>query len=172
MFHLLATFAIGAAAAGFVWLVFRTVRRKAPRYLIPLAAGAAMLAYNIWSEYTWYGRTVAGLPDHVVVVNAIPYESGWQPWTLVFPRVNRLVAIDTTQTRKNDKLPGFILAELVLAQRHDPTVTVLQMYDCNQARRTDVATAGGFDEDGLPLGADWLPVDVDSPLFSAVCRSS
>ena len=171
MYHLLATFGLGLCAAGFIWLVYRTLARKPPRFLIPLAAGAAMITYNIWSEYTWYERTLAGLPAHIQVVRAIPYESAWQPWTLVFPRVDRLIAIDGSQTRRNENLPDFVLTELVLAKRHDPTVTVLQMYDCKQAQRTDVAAAAGFDQDGLPLEALWEAVDRQGPLFQAVCGS-
>ena len=59
MLHLIAVFAMAFAAAGFVLLAYRLRGKKPPRYLIPLAAGLAMIGYALWSDYSWAPRTIA-----------------------------------------------------------------------------------------------------------------
>ncbi len=170
-FHLVSTFAAGVCAAGFVMLLYRATSRKAPKFLLPMVAGLAMIGFNVWSEYTWHSRTASALPDHIKVVERYPYESSWQPWTLLFPRIDRLLAVDVSRTRRNEKLPNFVLAEILLVHRFDPTAVALQMFDCKTARRTDVVESKGFGEDGMPVGADWMPVERESALFRTLCAS-
>ena len=170
-FHLISVFAAGACAAGLVMLVYRTMGRKAPRFLLPLVAGLAMIGFNAWSEYTWHSRTASALPDHIKVVQRYGHESAWQPWTLLFPRIDRLLAVDTSQTKRNEKLPDHVLAEILLVHRYDPTAVAYQMFDCKAARRTDVDQSKGFGADGLPVGANWMPVERDSGLFRTLCAS-
>jgi Zn-dependent protease with chaperone function len=169
MLNLLATFAVAFCAAGFVFLAYRVRRRTPPKFMIPLAAGVAMLAYSIWSEYTWASRTIAALPKSVVVIEEFPYQAIWQPWTFLVPRVNRLIAIDRAQLQHNEHLPGYILCDLLLVARFEPARSVAEMVDCTQARRTLVVPSQGFADDGLPKDADWQPLARDSRYFQAVC---
>ena len=172
MLHLIAVFAIGFAAAGFVLLAFRLRGKKPPRYLIPLAAGLSMVGYALWSEYSWASRTIAGLPDHVTVVKRIPSSAPWKPWTYIFPQVDRFIAVDSAEIRRNDRLPGLVLAEVILVARLEPAVTTRQLFDCPQARRADVIASDDFTDEGLPLNPDWVALELDDDLYKAVCQGT
>ena len=169
MFHLIAVFAVAVCAAGFILLGYRIRGRKPPKFLVPLAAGGAMLAYAIYSEYSWYPRTVAALPDHVTVVEEVAYQRPWQPWTYLLPRVSRFVAIDRSQLRRNDDLPGYVLAEVIIAEFLEPTKVLTHMLDCRGGRIADVSLSTDVGADGLPLNATWLPARKESFLFETVC---
>lgn len=172
MLHLIAVFAAGLSVAGLVLLAYRVRGQKPPRYLIPLAAGLAMLGYGVWADYSWASRTIAELPGHVKVVKRIAAPSPWKPWTYLVPQVDRFVAVDTSEVRRNDKLPGLVLAELILVARLEATVTTTQLFDCPKARRTDVIASEGFTEDGMPKNPDWEPLDPADELYAQICGSS
>lgn len=169
MIHLLATFSAGICAAGLILLVYRSLGRKTPRYLPPLAAAIAMLGYNLWDEYSWAPRTIAGLPGHVEVVETYGSSAPWKPWTYVVPEIDRFVALDTASLRLNDKLPGYVLAEFVLVTRRSPTAATQQMFDCQGARQAEVGPSTRFDAEGLPEDRAWVSVEADSTLFKAAC---
>ncbi len=167
---LLVTIFLALLAGAMVWLVFRTIRRRPPRYLIPAAIGATMLAFTIWNEYTWASRTTAALPAGVEVIERIVGSTPWQPWTFIFPRSDRMVALDRQSVRTNDRLPGLILVDLVLLERLMPARRTMLIIDCAGARQmnvpADAATLGA----AIPEAADWDPMRRDGTLFRAVCE--
>ncbi len=169
LIHLLATFSAGICAAGVILLFYRVRGRKSPRYLAPLAAGLAMIAYNLWDEYSWAPRTIASLPEQIEVVETFGTSAFWKPWTYLVPQVDRFSSIDRSKLRRNQELPGYVLAEVILVARRGPTVVTQQLFDCPNAKRTDVIPSRGFDENGLPRDQDWMSIDVGSPLFKAIC---
>ncbi|MCP4966729.1 MAG: hypothetical protein GY926_16070, partial [bacterium] len=136
-----------------------------------LAAGLTMICYAVWSDYSWASRTIAELPDHVKVVKQISTPTPWKPWTYLFPQVDRFIALDSSQTRKNDEMPGFVLTEVILVARLEPAVTTRQLFDCTQARRTDIILSDGFSEDGMPINPEWVPLNRTDELFRLVCES-
>ena len=172
MLHLLATFSAGICAAGAVILAYRTFGRKAPRYLPPLLAALAMIGYNVWDEYTWAGRTIAALPAHIEVVETYGDSAPWKPWTYAFPETVRFVALDTASLRRNERLPGYVLAEFILVARRSPTAAVRQLFDCRGQRQADVLPTADFEAGGLPQDRDWTPVASDDTLFKAACAGS
>lgn len=168
-FDLLATLFVAVFAGGFTWLVFRAMRRRPPRVLIPLVVGATMLSYTIWNAYTWASRTQEALPQGVEVIEKIPRTVFWQPWTFLFPQVDRMVAIDRVQIRSNERYPGYLLADLVLIERFTPARRAVMMVDCREARRADVTESLATLGEGLPPAGAWAPLRRDSSLFRAVC---
>lgn len=172
MLHLFAVFAIGFTVAGSILLVYRLRGLKPPRYLVPMAAGLAMLGYAVWSDYSWASRTIAELPQHVKVVKRIATPSAFKPWTYLVPEVDRFVALDTSETRRNDRLSGFVLAELILVARRDATVTTRQLFDCPKVRRADILESQEFTDEGMPVNPDWVSIDPDDELYRAVCGAA
>ncbi len=158
----------GVAAGGLVWLVFRTIRRPLPRFLIPMVVGTAMLAYAIWNEYSWASRTIDAFPAGFEVIDRIPERSPWRPWTYLVPRVSRLIVLDRAEMRRNERHPGYVLVELVLFERLIPAKRVNLMVDCEHARLSDV-TGGGLAPDALPPESAWSPLRRDGTLFKASC---
>lgn len=172
MLHLIAVFAMGFLAAGLVLLVYKLRGVKAPRYLVPMAAGLAMIGYSVWSDYSWASRTIDGLPDHVRVVKEISSSAPWKPWTYLIPQVDRFIALDSSETRRNERLPGFVMAEVILVAQREPAVTTRQLFDCTQSRRTDILPTAEFTDDGMPVAPQWVPLEPGDALYQQLCAGS
>lgn len=169
LFSLIGTFLVAAAVGIFIWAGYRTVGRKSPGYLIPMAMGLSMLGYTIWNEYSWFSRTFDGLPQDVKLVKSYSESKPWAPWTYIMPRVHRFVAVDTAKNRTNPELPHFILIETLLVQRHGTPAKVQQIVDCASNRFADLPVNPVFGDDGLPQNVQWSS-GVDLPgLIAVVC---
>ena len=71
IFELIGTILAGVAAALLFWAINRALKGRLPKWLMPVSAGAAMLLAAISSEYGWYDRTAATMPQGMVVAHAI-----------------------------------------------------------------------------------------------------
>lgn len=167
LISLLVTLLLSLLAGAMVWLAFRTLGRKPPPFLIPAVIGATMLAYTIWSDYTWASRTTAALPAGVEVIERVAGATPWQPWTFLVPLADRMIAIDRPSTRTNDSLPGHYLVELVLLEHLMPARRTLLVIDCTEARQASVGAAAL--EPSSLTAANWAPMRRDGTLFRAVC---
>jgi hypothetical protein len=164
--ELIAIFVAGFGAAGIALLVNRLSGGRLPRWVTPLAAGATMLAVAIWSEYSWAQRTAQGLPDGVEVVEVVHDRSWWRPWTRIWPRATRLMALDTDTVRTNDAAPGTRLVDLYLFGRWQPAARRPQLIRCAPPARADVRDATL----AAPETASWHPVPAGSDLVRLACE--
>jgi len=164
--ELIATFFAGIAAAGLVMLLRRATGNRLARWLPPVAAGAAMIGFAIWSEYSWAARTADGLPDGVTVVDRVSETIGWKPWTYLAPQTTRLVALDRAGVRRNPETPGVALVDVYLFERWQPTARRPQLVDCANGSRADVSDAALED----PAAAAWRDMGADDPLIRAACE--
>lgn len=163
------TVAIGFGAAGVVLLLRFVTRKALPRFALPAAAGLAMLGFTIWNEYSWFARTTAALPPEAVVTLSHAEPSAFRPWTYLSPFVSRFAAVDRAGIRRNERVPGQVLVEILLFNRHGPTAKVPVLVDCGGHRRADIADGITFDADGAPTNAEWHEMKPDDPLIGAVC---
>lgn len=92
---LVATVFCGLGAAGIAMGIRALTRKKAPKWLIPVFAGAGMLGYLVYGEYIWYDHKKTLLPEEAVIVNTESEGILWRPWTFVFPYVTAFSAVDT-----------------------------------------------------------------------------
>ena len=159
--------AVAILGACVAFVVYRLTGINA-RWIIPAAAGAGMLGFTLWNDYTWFGRNVDGLPETVVVTARGEQSHAIQPWTLAVPTINRFQAVDLGSVRRHPDRSEVRAAVVFLAQRYQPTFTTPQVFDCADGRRADAAV-GPFDDDGLPGPAAWVSVPADDPLLRAVC---
>jgi hypothetical protein len=164
---LLVTFLLGAFAGAMVWLPYRTFRRKPPPVLVPAVIGATMIAFTTWNDYTWAARTTEALPAGVEVIERIDGGTPWQPWTLLFPRADRMIAVDRAGILKNERFPDHSVVELVLLERFMPARLTRLLIDCRTARQASAA-AGALDAAAVEK-ATWAPMRRDGPVFRAVC---
>lgn len=167
--ELVAAVALGAAAAGVVMLLNRLVGGRLPRWATPAATGLAMIGYAVQSEYAWYPRTVAGLPEGVEVLTAVESDALWKPWTYAAPQVLRFAAVDAAGARTNPAAPGMVLAEVYVFERFAPTARAPVLVDCAERRQADVADGVPFDADGVPRPERWSPLPEGAPLLAALC---
>lgn len=162
--ELIATVFAGVAMGGLAMLVDRLSGRRLPRGVVPIAAGAAMIAFAIWSEYAWFDRTRAGLPETATVIVQNQSRAAWRPWTYVMPLTTRFAAVDTA---RSDPIPG---AEATLAlpvqlfERWKPVIEVPIAVDCAGSRRADLVGLNDLDQ------ARWTPLGEEDPLLVAICR--
>lgn len=167
--HLLATLALGAIAAGLVWVVARTIGRKVPSFLYPAAVAAGMLSYAVYDEYSWYSRVANGLPPQLQVVRTYATSLPYQPWTYAFPRVYKFDALDRTSARQNPKAPNLRLVRIARVTRNTSTVEVMVLVDCAGGRFMEVLEGTAFGDDGLPENPKWQPLSGHKQLRALVC---
>ena len=164
---------LGALSTGILAACAAFIIRRATglniRWLIPFSAGAAMLGFTIWNDYSWFGRQRAGLPEGVVVVEAFERSAALQPWTLIAPVVDRYSALDRRAAERHPDAPDIVRAPLFLAQRFQPTYVTPQIIDCARGRRADAVEAGPR---GLPPDDAWRPLSSGHPLLRAACGAS
>lgn len=163
--ELVATFVAGIGVAGMVLLLGR-FWRGLPGWAAPVAAGAAMIAVAVASEYSWAGRTADGLGDGVVVVDEVAESAWWRPWTYLAPVTTRIMALDTASIQTNDAAPDTRLVGLYMLGRWQPVVARSLLLRCVDPARAD-ATPAALDD---PAGADWRPVEKTSPLIRHACE--
>jgi hypothetical protein len=167
LFELFATFAAGIAAAGLALMAGHLSGGRLPRWFTPVAAGAAMLGYAVWSEYTWADRTIAGFPDGIEVLTTVEDSRVWKPWTYLVPQTTRIMALDREALQTKADAPGVVLADVYLFARWTPPAKRPQLVDCEAGARADVSSAALAD----PEAADWKNVGGEDPLMEALCRS-
>jgi len=108
----IATVFCGLGAAGIALGICKATRSKAPKWIIPVFAGAGMLGFLIFNEYTWYDLKQSRLPEGAVVVDTQAAAIFWRPWTFVFPYVTSFSTVDTKNIDRdtgNPDMVGFIL---------------------------------------------------------------
>jgi hypothetical protein len=169
-YELFGTLIVGALSALFLWLFYRAVlRRPLPRRLLPIGVGLAMIAYTVWSEYSWGWRTREALPEGIEVIETFATNSLWRPWTFIAPQVTRMIAVDRAGIRHNPAYPGIALVDLVLLERFAPARRIVRLIDCGEARTADVTDPSRLSEGGLPAPEAWVPLRRDAMLYRALC---
>ncbi|MGI1661888.1 hypothetical protein ACRDNQ_06585 [Palleronia sp. KMU-117] len=169
IFEFIATVVSGFAAGGIAMALRRLSGGRLPKWLTPAAAGTAMIAFAIWSEYSWFARTSNALPDSFVVVSQNSSSAPWRPWTYLRPMTDRFAAIDTASIRKNASVPDLRLADTYFWGRWAPVNMVTVAFDCAGHRRAPMVEGITLADDGAILGATWLAVPPDDPTLAAAC---
>jgi hypothetical protein len=166
-FSLISTIVLGIAVAGSMMLANHLAGGRLPRWLAPAAAGIAMLVYTIWTDYDWSDRIARGLPGGLEVVQTYETSNFLQPWTLVKPRINRMVALDRPSIETNENAPRYRKASLYLFARYQPPRELRQIYDCEANRRIDLLPSETVDPTEIPDAA-WEQL-TDDPIAREVC---
>lgn len=168
-FELIGTILAGAATALLFWAINRTLKGRLPNWLIPVSAGAAMLVATISSEYGWFARTQANMPEGMVVAQAIEEASLYRPWTYAVPYVTRFVAVDRAAMRSHAAYPDQRIADLVFYGRWARTTKAPILFDCAANARANLIDGVDFAADGAVMNAAWREVAADDPLLLTAC---
>lgn len=167
--ELIAVIFAGIAIAGVVMLINRATGGRLPRWAAPVAAGLAMIGVTVASEYGWYGRTVANLPQGLVVAEAIEKKSFYRPWTYLVTYHDRFVAVDTATVRNHPSAPDQYLAEVFFFGRWAPISQLSTVLDCHGWRRAVVQADTHFSETGEIYGINWVSPQSDDSILKTVC---
>ena len=169
LFELIATLVAGFAGAGVGLLLVRISGGRLPKWLVPVAAGAAMLTATIVSEYGWYGRTRAALPEGMEVAMTVNDDAIYRPWARIVPFVSRFLAVDLPSLRTNDALPGQRLVDIYAFGRWTAPQRQLIAADCETGARANVPPGAQIAADGRIEGLDWHRPEAGDPILALVC---
>ena len=163
------TLVVAVAVAGVAHMLVRASGGRLPGWLVPASAGAGMLIFVVYLEYSWAGRVVSQLPDEATVASRNATTAWFRPWTYLVPLTTRMTVVDHRFDRHNAEFPGIVITRLVLLGRWDPARPVPVVFDCQAGRRADLRDSVHFSDDGAIEGADWWRLSDDDPLLRAVC---
>lgn len=168
--ELIATVAAGVGGAGIAMAARKITRDRLPKWIIPIAAGGAMLATTISSEYAWYANTSANLPESMIVAQTVENSSLLRPWTRAWPFIDRFVVVESRSLRTNPAHPELRIAEAFFFGRWQPVNRIDVVADCTGLRRAPVNDAVQIAEDGAITGANWVAVAADDALLTTICQ--
>jgi hypothetical protein len=166
LLELIATIALGLGAGGLLLGLARITGGRLPRWVAPVAGGAAMFAFMLWNEYTWYERAVAGLPEGARVAESYSHASWLQPWTVAVPRIARFAAVVPPEEEAGAAPAGALRADVLLVARFEPVLRLPHLFDCAAGRRVALP---GREMAADPARLDWTAPGPDDPLLRAAC---
>ncbi|MFT6169441.1 MAG: hypothetical protein ACJAR9_001560 [Celeribacter sp.] len=166
LLEFIATLSLGAGAAGIVLLVQKLTGGTLPRWAMPAAAGLAMFAFAVWSEYSWSARSMKALGPDAVVASEVKQKQIWRPWTFFAPVTTRLIAFSGTDILDID---GTVVVDMYLLSRWQDGAVVPAAFDCLLNRRADLFNGRGDDIETTLKSADWLAVGADDLVLRTAC---
>ena len=142
---------------------------RLPRWIVPVAAAAGLLGTAIYTEYGWYPRLRAGLPEGVVLARRIESRAPWRPWTYVWPLTEGALLVDRRKTLRHPAVPELIVTQVWRFGRWQPTRESMVAFDCAGARRVDITEGVRFTDAGALEGGTWVPLSPDDPVLRTAC---
>jgi len=166
--ELIAALSAGFAAFGITLMVNAVTGRRMARWAFPVAFGAGMIAFTIWSEYSWASRS---LPEGTPYAEAErTQETVWyRPWTWVVAPTTRLLVLDQRFTRINPAAPDLVLTRIVRLGRYMPESGFLAVIDCAGSLLAPMLQGVEFAADGTLEGASWTPMPEGDPVLTRAC---
>jgi hypothetical protein len=137
-----ATVFCGLGAAGIALGIRAITRKKAPKWIIPAFAGAGMLGYLIYMEYTWFDLKQAQLPEEAVVVSTEEYGAPWRPWAYVVPQIAAFTVLDTNSVTRDDPEENIVRFSLYRFEQSYTDAVSQKMYLLNCDTRELVPLKG------------------------------
>ncbi|WP_226554705.1 hypothetical protein [Celeribacter naphthalenivorans] len=162
LLEFIATISAGAGAAGIILGLQKLLRLPMPKWAMPAAAGLAMLAFTIWSDYSWLSRAEQGLGDSTVTAMTVEKRQAWRPWTYLFPVTTQFIALDKVGAKVDGAM---VKTDMYLLTRRSDSAIVPVVFDCLLSRRADTV---GLPEGDLS-GATWYDMNENDPILRTAC---
>jgi hypothetical protein len=172
LLEFIAAIALGLGTAGLIMGLNFATGKRLPGWLMPAAAGAAMIGFMVYMEYSWLARTSEQLPEGVVITATSSESSWYRPWTYVRPLTLRLVAVDTRRNRINTAQADLVMTTVILLGRWMPPREIPVVFNCASAQRADLHARVQFADDGSLIDADWRQLQPDDPALLAACAGT
>lgn len=167
--ELIATLFAGLAAAGVAMALNKGLGGRLPKWMVPVAAGLAMIAATISSEYSWFERTKNGLPEGLEVARAVESKAIYRPWSYMFPYVDRFMAVDLASLRTNENISGQHMVDLAFFGRWRAVQVLPVVVDCVNHRQAQLGSGATFGDDGSIVDAKWAPLDPEDAVHKIIC---
>jgi hypothetical protein len=172
LFELIATVTAAVGVAGVAVLLRWLTGGRLGRWIVPVSAGAAMLAVTIANEYTWYERTRDGLPEGVEVASTSQVQVFYRPWTYLFPYVDRFAAVDRASIRTHPDRPARRIVKLLFYGRWSQPRQMTVVVDCKRQLRAPLTAGARFGPDGGIANVDWRKVAANDPVQRTSCAET
>jgi hypothetical protein len=166
---LIAALFVAAITGMLVWLLRRWMPAL-PRWLVPTAAGLALIGYTVWSEYDWFPRMSSQLPPEIEVVASLEEASPFRPWTYLAPTTTSFVALDHRKTLSHPQKADLRMVTLYSFARTGGMTEGLMAVDCATSRQALIVTGVQITDAGELTGAEWQPTAEDDRLHQAACK--
>jgi hypothetical protein len=168
IWNLVATAFAGLGAAGVALILRLLSRKKLPKWIIPAFAGLAMLAYQIYIEYSALDLIKSRLPAGVVVLETETDSMAWRPWTYLWPLETAFTALDLANAQRRTLETGEQVVRFVLYrfERRYVTQARPQGYLLNCSNREVVK----LDGEGRPMAAPAEAIAKGDELYRRLCR--
>jgi hypothetical protein len=167
--ELIAAFVAAIACAGIAMTARKLTGGRLPRWITPAAAGAGMIAFAVWSEYDWFGRLEAGLPEGAVIVFKDDSPTPLRPWTMVFPMTTAFTTVDTRRLAPHPQNPDLVLAPIYAFARWQGVREGFMVVDCAARQRAMLTEGVSIDATGALTGAAWTPMEAEDAVDRAAC---
>lgn len=162
LWEMIATLSCAFSAAG-IMLMLRVFWKKQPKWLIPASAGVGILAFQIYSEYTWFEHTQSRLPEQSAVVAQIAEPVFYRPWSYIYPPILKFAVVDKTTQSPNPNEPTH--TQLYLFERRMSAKTLPIAVDCQKGLQANVSQQNG------KVQYDWGKGEFTENIVKAVCHN-
>jgi hypothetical protein len=166
--ELIAALSAGFALFGLAMLGAALARRRLPKGMAPTVFAAGMLAYTIWSDYSW-PQTRLPVDGPYLVVERVESRVWYRPWSWVAPTTEYLLVLDRRFTRFNAEQPDLVLTRVLRLARYVPESGFLAVFDCAGARMAPLLAGVDLSVEGLVEGADWAGLPEGDPVLTRAC---
>lgn len=166
IWHLLAVFISGLSAGGVAFLLRKISRNLLPKWIIPIAAGLGMFAYQAYYDYAWFDWKKSQLPEGTVIIEEQRNSNFFRPWSYFSPAVNYFAFIDDdyrTFQQDGQQLIQYIYYEFY-HEHTDRLENNFYLLNCAEAEQVKLDTNGS----GAPA-PQVEPVERNGLLFSTLC---
>ncbi|KAA1173694.1 hypothetical protein FWJ25_09700 [Marinobacter salinexigens] len=162
-----ATVFCGLGAAGIALGIRAATNKKAPRWIIPVFAGAGMLAYLVYGEYTWYEHKKSLLPEEAVIVDTEDEGIFWRPWTFVVPYVSAFSTVDVKSISRDTNNPDILRFTLYRFEQKvtDAVSHRVHLINCKSRELVPLGS------DGTPRVDNMKVLGKTDPLVQTVCSN-
>lgn len=166
IWHLIAVLITGLSMGGIAVLLRKISRNRIPRWVIPIAAGLGMLAYQAYYDYTWFDWKKSQLPDGAILLEEQRNSNFFRPWSYVFPAVNYFAFIDgehRTFRQEGQHLVQYIRYELY-HEHTDRLETNFYLLNCGEAEQVKLVESS---TDAAPAEVEYI--ERNSRLYRTLC---
>ena len=168
IWNLVATAFAGLGMAGVALILRMLSRKKLPKWIIALFAGAGMLACQIYIEYSALDLIKSRLPEGTVVLETETESMVWRPWTYLVPLKTAFTALDVKNLERRELETGEQVVRFVLYrfERHHVTQAHPQGYLLNCANREVIR----LDDKGRPAGMTAEGLATSDRVYRLACQ--
>lgn len=137
IWHLIAVLICGLSVGGLMFLLRKLSGNRLPKWLISASAGAAMLGYLAFYDYTWYEFKSSQLPPEAEVIATSSPKSFLRPWSYITAPVNAFTVFDG-RSKQVEQDQQILVAYILYTFRKDPLErleTRSYLINCNLLER-------------------------------------